>query len=354
VKFEPPSRADLDALVALETACFTTDRLSRRSWAHLIAAPSAAVTVARADDGLAGAVVVLFNRATAIARLYSLAVDPTRRGSGLGRALLDRAIATAIDRDCALMRLECRCDNAGALRLYADSGFAVVGRRRSFYQDGTDAVVMEKSLWTASGTEPPFYAQTLEFTCGPCALMMAMAALDPATRLDRGTEIGLWREATTIYMASGHGGCSPFGLALAAGRRGFGVTVYAPPPGVLFVDSVRDPDKKAVIDLAEREFLADLRRTDAEIRHQPLRLDRLVDHIRRGDMPIVMIGLWRLHREQGAHWVTVAGFDGHVLRVLDPASPAGPTSISAREFERISRYGRQRQAAAIVISRKGT
>ena len=31
---------DLDALVALETACFTTDRLSRRSWAHLIAAPT--------------------------------------------------------------------------------------------------------------------------------------------------------------------------------------------------------------------------------------------------------------------------------------------------------------------------
>ncbi len=352
--FEPPDRADLAALVALERACFTTDRLSRRSWSHLIGAPSASVTVARADTGLAGAAVVLFNRATAIARLYSLAVDPARRGTGLGRALLDRAIAAASERDCALMRLECRCDNAGALRLYAEAGFAAVGRRRGFYQDGTDAVVMEKSLWSASGAAPPFYAQTLEFTCGPCALMMAMAALDPGTRLDRGTEIGLWREATTIYMASGHGGCSPFGLALAASRRGFGVTVYAPPPGVLFVDSVRDPDKKAVIDLAEREFLADLRRTDAEIRHQPLRLDRLVDHIRQGDMPIVMIGLWRLHREQGAHWVTVAGFDGHVLRVLDPASDTGPTSISAREFERISRYGRQRQAAAIVISSKGT
>jgi ABC-type bacteriocin/lantibiotic exporter with double-glycine peptidase domain len=121
---------------------------------------------------------------------------------------------------------------------------------------------------------------------------------------------------------------------------------------VLFVDSVRDADKKAVIELAERDFLAQLRRTDAEIRHQPLRLDGLVEHLRQGDMPVVMIGLWRLHREQGAHWVAVAGFDGHVLRLLDPISASGPTSISAREFERISRYGRQRQAAAVVISRR--
>lgn len=352
--FEPPSLCDLDALMALERSSFTTDLLSRRSWRHLIGAPSACTVVARATAGLAGAAVVLFNRATAIARLYSLAIDAAWRGRGLGRALRDRATAAAIDRDCALMRLECRSDNARALRLYGAQGFVAVGRRRAFYQDGTDAVVMEKSLWTASGVEPPFYGQTLDFTCGPCALMMAMAALDPSTRLDRGAEIGLWREATTVFMASGHGGCSPFGLALAATRRGFRPLVYAPPPGALFVDSVRDPDKKAVIDLAEREFLAQLRRTDAEIRHQPLRLDALVEHIRRGDMPVVMIGLWRLHREQGPHWVTVAGFDGHVLRIHDPISPSGPTTISAREFERISRYGRQRQAAAVVISRRET
>jgi ribosomal protein S18 acetylase RimI-like enzyme len=354
ISFEPPSRADLDALVALERSSFAADRLSRRSWSRLIGAPSASIVVARAERRLVGAAVVLFNRATAIARLYSLAVDPVCRGRGLGRDLLQQAVGAAVARDCALLRLECRQDNTAALRLYRGEGFAVTGRRRGFYQDGADAVVMERSLWTASGAEPPFYRQPLDFTCGPCALMMAMAALDPSTRLDRSAEIGLWREATTVFMASGHGGCSPFGLALAASRRRFRATVYAPPPGVLFVDSVRDPDKKAVIDLAERDFLDQLRRTDAEIRHQPLRLDGLTEHVRRGDMPLVMIGLWRLHREQGAHWVTVAGFDGHVLRVLDPISASGPITISAREFERISRYGRQRQAAAVVISRRET
>jgi hypothetical protein len=51
--------------------------------------------------------------------------------------------------------------------------------------------------------------------------MMAMKALDPAMELNRTLELRLWREATTIFMTSGHGGCGPYGLALSAYRRGF-------------------------------------------------------------------------------------------------------------------------------------
>ncbi|MGG2362745.1 GNAT family N-acetyltransferase, partial [Salmonella enterica] len=79
---------------------------------------------------------------------------------GLGRDLLLQAVGAAVARDCALLRLECRQDNTAALRLYRGQGFAVTGQRRGFYQDGADAVVMERSLWTASSAEPPFYRQT--------------------------------------------------------------------------------------------------------------------------------------------------------------------------------------------------
>ncbi|MCC0057167.1 MAG: peptidase C39 family protein [Rhodobiaceae bacterium] len=30
----------------------------------------------------------------------------------------------------------------------------------------------------------------------------------------------LWREATTVYMTSGHGGCRPYGIAVALARHG--------------------------------------------------------------------------------------------------------------------------------------
>ena len=45
--------------------------------------------------------------------------------------------------------------------------------------------------------------------------------LDKTFEPTRIQEMQLWREATTIFMAAGHGGCSGQGLALAATRRGF-------------------------------------------------------------------------------------------------------------------------------------
>ncbi|MCL1487420.1 MAG: peptidase C39 family protein [Marinobacter sp.] len=67
----------------------------------------------------------------------------------------------------------------------------------------------------------PYYPQTTEFTCGPAALIMAMAALNQQQSLTTLEELKIWREATTIFMLSGHGGCGPHGLALAAWHRGF-------------------------------------------------------------------------------------------------------------------------------------
>jgi hypothetical protein len=63
----------------------------------------------------------------------------------------------------------------------------------------------------------PHYRQTTDFTCGPASLMMAMKTLAPQTKIDRGLELQLWREANTIFMgpSGGHGGCSALGLALA-------------------------------------------------------------------------------------------------------------------------------------------
>ena len=42
----------------------------------------------------------------------------------------------------------------------------------------------------------PHYAQTLDFTCGPSSLIMAMKALKPEVAADRALELQLWREAT--------------------------------------------------------------------------------------------------------------------------------------------------------------
>ncbi len=365
VRIVRASPDDLTALVALEQEAFTGDRISPRSWQYLIASRSAIVLVARtgqAGGGLMGAAVVLRRAGSSVARLYSIAVARAARGRGLSGRLLDEALRMSLDNGAAVLRLETRSDNHAAQRLFAQHGFVALDSKAGYYEDGAEALRYQKSLWDgdsarqAVALNAPFYGQTLEFTCGPCSLLMAMAALEPKTVIDRAAEIRLWREATTVFMAAGHGGCGPFGLALAAVQRGFGATVYAPGGQAMFIESVRDPRKKDVIQLVEADFRAELADTRAELVTGPLTPQRLAEHLRQGGVPLVLISLWRLHGEKGPHWVVVTGFDGHVFRILDPIAAPQPgsdpgISVSVDEFKRVARYGRRRQGAAVIISK---
>ncbi|MBV8380441.1 MAG: GNAT family N-acetyltransferase/peptidase C39 family protein [Paucibacter sp.] len=365
IAIESAAPTDLDALAELEQTCFTTDRIARRNWRRLLASDSAGVIVARCGDDsapLLGAAVLLRRRNSSVARLYSLAVSPPQRGRGLADRLLEASLRQARSDGAAVLRLETRVDNHAAQQLFRRHGFAALDRRPAYYEDGATALRFQRSLWDGDRATPdlalnaPFYGQTLDFTCGPCALLMAMAALDRRTTLDRTAEIRLWREATTVFMAAGHGGCGPFGLALAAVQRGFAVSVYAPAGQAMFVDSVRDARKKDVIALVEADFRASLARTDARIVDAPLTPRRLIEHLHEGSVPLVLISLWRLHGEKGPHWVVVSGFDGQVFRVLDPIVAAAPgtdpgISVSVDEFKRMARYGRRRHAAAVIVSK---
>ena len=246
--------------------------------------------------------------------------------------------------------------------LFARHGFSPLDRKAACYEDGTDALRFHKSLWDSGRAtydltlRAPFYAQTLNFTCGPCALLMAMAALDRRVVPDRTSEIRLWREATTVFMAAGHGGCGPFGLALAAVRRGLDATVHAPAGHAMFVESVRDPRKKEVIELVDSDVRAEFAATGPHMARTTVLLAQLIEHLHRGHVPPVLISLWRLHGEKGPHWVVVTGFDGHVFRILDPMAAPMPgaepgIAIGVGEFKRITRYGRRRQSAAVIRSK---
>jgi hypothetical protein len=320
-----------------------------------------AVAIAAADDCVQGSVVILHRRGSSVARIYSIAVAPAARGKGLAGGLLRYAIEWARSHGSAILRLETRVDNKEAQSLFAHLGFLEFDRRAGYYEDGVEAIRYQKYLWDvghagdAVALRSPFYGQTLDFTCGPCALMMAMAALDPSMAPDRRSEIRLWREATTVFLAAGHGGCGPFGLAAAAVRRGFAVTIYAPKDQTLFIDSVRDERKKAVIEIVEADFRADIAATQTAVIHDTVSPRSIIEHLAAGSVPIVLISLWRMHGERGPHWVVVTGFDGAVFRVLDPMAVSQPMdpgiSVSVDEFRRITRYGRHRQTAAVVLSK---
>ncbi|HWP26919.1 MAG TPA: GNAT family N-acetyltransferase [Xanthobacteraceae bacterium] len=145
LRLRPARFADLDDLLALERAAFTTDRLSSRSLRRFIASPTAALIVAE-EAGLAGYALVLFRPRNAVARLYSIAVAPRIAGRGVGALLLAAAEEAARRRGCDRMRLEVHVENAAAINRYRKSGYRQFGCYRHYYDDGGDALRFEKRL----------------------------------------------------------------------------------------------------------------------------------------------------------------------------------------------------------------
>ncbi len=76
------------------------------------------------------------------AEILSLAVAPAARRHGIGRTLLAGALAAAAARGARAVFLEVAATNAPARALYAGAGFTEIGRRRGYYADGTDALVL--------------------------------------------------------------------------------------------------------------------------------------------------------------------------------------------------------------------
>lgn len=142
----PAVNDDLDALLALERASFTTDHLSHRQYRHHLHSPTADVLAAVDAGGLLGKAVVFYRAGVDIARLYSIAVAERARGRGVAKALLVAVEAGARRRHCVRLRLEVRKDNVAAIALYERLGFHRFGEKLGFYEDGADAWRYEKRL----------------------------------------------------------------------------------------------------------------------------------------------------------------------------------------------------------------
>ncbi len=76
------------------------------------------------------------------AHIANIAVAPEKRGMGYGKELLRHLIETAEKLGDTDLTLEVRPSNEIALNLYEKSGFVTEGRRKKYYGDGEDALIM--------------------------------------------------------------------------------------------------------------------------------------------------------------------------------------------------------------------
>ncbi|GAA5496055.1 hypothetical protein Rhal01_02236 [Rubritalea halochordaticola] len=355
------STDDLEKLLRIEQACFETDRLSRRSFQRWITGTNSILRVIEHDGLLVGYALVLLHRGTRLARLYSIAISHPARGQGLGKKLLQDVEEAAAKQDRFFMRLEVSDNNQAARQLYQSTGYAPFEEIHDYYEDHSDAVRMQKRIRHPDLEHIPnrvsWYQQTTDFTCGPAALMMAMASIRPDIGFTQELELDLWREATTIYMTSGHGGCHPLGLALAAHRRHYHPRVLLSHKCPLFLDGVRSEHKKDIMQTVHHHFLQQAKDKDIPIHYQRITNATLEQHLQAGAAICILISSYRLNGDKAPHWVVITASDSLCFYLHDPdvekltRSPLDCQYIpvAKNEFAKMINYGSKRFHSAVIL-----
>ncbi|PYQ12707.1 MAG: ribosomal-protein-alanine N-acetyltransferase [Acidobacteria bacterium] len=131
---------DLDALVALERESFSHP-WTRRNLKHALERRHLVVlrTAGVPGDPRRGIVgYCVFDVAAGELHVHNLAVDPGRRGEGLGRRLLEIVLWLGTRRGARAALLEVRESNWPALQLYYSVGFQSLRRRRNYYSHPTE------------------------------------------------------------------------------------------------------------------------------------------------------------------------------------------------------------------------
>ncbi|MCG7533882.1 GNAT family N-acetyltransferase/peptidase C39 family protein [Pseudoalteromonas sp. OOF1S-7] len=357
---EKAQPVDLAELVELEARCFSSDRLSRRQFKHHIGFEHSLLLTARLAGELVGYGLLWLHQGTRLARLYSLAVSQEHQGKGIARQLMATLESQAAQLGWLYMRLEVARRNTAAIALYKKLGYRVFGEYHNYYEDHDDALRMQKCIRKrteqATLQVAPWYQQTTEFTCGPASLMMAMASIDPGCMGDQSLELEIWREATTIFMTSGHGGCHPFGLALAAERRGFATEVVVNTAQPLFIDGVRNEQKKQVMTLVHEQFKQECEYRDIPIQCASLKLEQVEQWLSEGSSVLALISTYRLNGKKAPHWVLITGIDALCLYVNDPdveeeqeAIDCQQVPIAREDFEKMATFGAGKLSALVVL-----
>ena len=140
----PADAADAPALARI-AALTLREAWSEVAYRELLARPLCLAWTARgAPDGVVGFVVG--RRVLDVVEVHSIGVAPAWQGRGLGGRLLDAFLGRARREGAVRVHLEVRESNAPARALYRGYGFRPEGRRRRYYADGEDALLLGAAL----------------------------------------------------------------------------------------------------------------------------------------------------------------------------------------------------------------
>jgi ribosomal-protein-alanine acetyltransferase len=143
-EIRPARPGDIDEICAIEGSWAATPHWTRRQFEREIGREGSLFLVM--EEGRAPAGYAVAWAVAGEAQIFDIAVSPGLVRRGVGRALLEALLEAARSAGCARATLEVGEANSPARRLYESQGFVVVGRRAKYYNDGSDALLMDKEL----------------------------------------------------------------------------------------------------------------------------------------------------------------------------------------------------------------
>jgi len=141
VRIEPSNWRDLNALRELERICFPLDAWPLLDRVGVLTRPAVVRLKAVVNGKMVGFVAGDVRRSQKLTLIATIGVLPEYRGRGIGSTLLRECEEQA---GMPIVRLNVRISNRVAIHMYERMGYQVVSRWPRYYQDGEDALVMEK------------------------------------------------------------------------------------------------------------------------------------------------------------------------------------------------------------------
>jgi len=135
---------DIEAVTELEFLCFK-DAWTEKHFRHELQNSRISVPmVAEIRGEIVGYIVPWFIEDEI--HIANIAVSPLYRRHRIGEHLLDTILEEGEKQGSRFVYLEVRVSNVAAIQLYKKCGFVTAGIRAKYYQDGEDALLMEKYL----------------------------------------------------------------------------------------------------------------------------------------------------------------------------------------------------------------
>jgi len=133
---------DLTALRHVEQTCFPKDAWPMLDLIAVLSFPGVVRLKAVEDNEMVGFVAGDPRPLENFSWIATIGVLPEYRGKGIGRALLEACEAQLTTEN---IRLSVRASNEEAIRMYGKAGYGFMDQWKGYYDDGEDALIMQKS-----------------------------------------------------------------------------------------------------------------------------------------------------------------------------------------------------------------